>query len=287
MGENKLEDDLVIPTFLKRTGKAKLEDVFPVTDWVPIRKASQKDPSEEKITNVQDNIRYKISNMIADIDDIVDDNIFDFNLYDHLIKVDFPASMTGRLADHYEPIANELNEALEGKDPELKEGYRSYTKKQLRNIAGLYTNIVDNARRYATTQKKQRKATVRKAKPADKQITKLKYQKEAIEYKVTSITPSKIVGASEIWLFNTKYLTISVIRAIDRGGLKVKGTSILNYDEATSMTKKAGRKIEEYIKVLIDGGKRDLNKLMDNITTKPSAFTNRTSENTIIMRILT
>ena len=51
------------------------------------------------------------------------------------------------------------------------------------------------------------------------------------ENKIASISPSKIVGAEVLFLFNSKTNQLSYYHARDRGGLEVKGTSILNFDE--------------------------------------------------------
>lgn len=257
-----------------------------------IETVDEDDESEEdeKASNVQDHIRAKVSSMIADIDDMIDkcwvSKVWNIKLYDQLLAVEFPASMANRIANHYRPKAEEIQSAYDNNDPEIKEGYAGYSKIELRDMSNAYTSIVNDAERYAITQKKQRKSRKLKVQSVDKQIKDLKYLKDSSQYKISSANPAKLIGASEVWLFNTKYLTITVMRAIDRAGFKVKGTSILNYDENKSMTKKAGRKIEEYLKILVEGGKRDLNKLMDTINTKPAMFTNRTSENTIIARII-
>jgi hypothetical protein len=77
---------------------------------------------------------------------------------------------------------------------------------------------------------------------------------------------------------------LTVFRAIDRGGLQVKGTSIINYDEKNSFTKRTGRKPEEYLKKVLEGGKIVLRKLMDDMKEAPLAY--RINENTILLRII-
>ena len=79
-------------------------------------------------------------------------------------------------------------------------------------------------------------------------------------------------------------LIVSVFRAIDRGGLQVKGTSIINYDEKSSMSKSCGRKPEEVLSKIQNGGKIILRKLMDELkSNKP--LQQRMNENTILMRV--
>ena len=76
---------------------------------------------------------------------------------------------------------------------------------------------------------------------------------------------------------------MTVFRAIDRGGLQVKGTSIINYDENNSVTKRTGRKPEVYVDKVLNSGKVVLRKLMDELKNDaPLAY--RINENTILLK---
>ena len=126
----------------------------------------------------------------------------------------------------------------------------------------------------------------RKPRPVsvEKKLKSFKYQKEDNTFKIASINPEKVIGAQELWTFNTKYKIVTVFRAIDRGGLQVKGTSIIGYDEKNSASKGCGRKPEEILSKLQNGGKIILRKLMDELKTdKPLQY--RINENTILVRV--
>jgi hypothetical protein len=120
----------------------------------------------------------------------------------------------------------------------------------------------------------------------EKKLKNFKFQKEDNTFKIASVNPEKVIGAQELWTFNTKYKTLTVFRALDRGGLQVKGTSIINYDEATSVTKRTGRKPEVYVDKVLNGGKIVLRKLMDELKNDaPLAY--RINENTILLKVVT
>ena len=133
--------------------------------------------------------------------------------------------------------------------------------------------------------KKVRKPRKPRAVSVEKKLKNLKYQKENNEFKIASINPEKIIGAQELWTFNTKYKIVTVLRALDRGGLQVKGTSIIGYDEATSMSKGTGRKPEVVLDKLQNGGKIVLKKLMGELKTD-KALQYRINENTILMKVI-
>lgn len=232
--------------------------------------------------NIQDFIREKVSDTIGNIECLIDKGE-PFNLYEILLKEEFPARYASRIVDYYKPELQEFRDALV--DDEVKEGYRGYTRPMLKALEAKYLAIIEDAERYGNMQKVARKPYKKRAPKLDKVLKTFKYQKECPEYKVVSIDPSKILDKEEVWLFNTKYLTLTVLRAIDRGGLKIKGTSILGYDEKNSMTKKIGRKTEETLKKLLDGGKRVANKIMSEINATQLEANNRCGENTIILKV--
>jgi hypothetical protein len=229
-------------------------------------------------------MREKQNDIIGDIEQLLDSNAV-FSLYEWLKGRQIPAAYCPAIISHYAPVLDELLEALEGKDEQLKEAYRHYTKKQLKERIEFFNSLITDAERYGSVTKKTR--APRKPRPVsiEKKLKNLKFQKEDNSFKIASINPEKIIGCQELWTFNTKYKTLTVFRAIDRGGLQVKGTSIINYDESNSFTKRTGRKPEEYVKRVLDGGKIVLRKLMEELKSDaPLAF--RINENTILMKVV-
>jgi hypothetical protein len=106
--------------------------------------------------------------------------------------------------------------------------------------------------------------------------------------KLASIPPEQIVGAQELWTYNTKYKILTLFKALDRGGLDVKGSSIIKYDETASKSKTVGRTEAaktSTIDTVLNGGKVALRNLMNTQKTdKPLAY--RINENTILLRIV-
>jgi hypothetical protein len=145
--------------------------------------------------------------------------------------------------------------------------------------------MIDDIQRYGNVTKKVRKPSKPRTISMEKKLKSLKYQKENNDYKIASINPEKIIGAQELWTFNTKYKIVTVFRAIDRGGLQVKGTSIINYDEKTSMSKGTGRKPEIVLDKIQSSGKIVLRKLMEGLKAD-KALQARINENTVLMKVI-
>jgi len=246
---------------------------------------------EKKETpNIQQKIKDKASDLIGEIEGIVDEHIFKggdmkFSLYDWLKANEVPAMYAPKIAEFYRPWLIELCEAHEGKDPDLKEGYKHLNKKQLEARIKFFNTMIEDCERYGDVVKKTRAPRKKKTVSVEKKLKNFKFQKESPEYKIASLPPERIVGANELWTFNTKYKTLTVFRAQGPAGLNINRSSIIGYDEQTSVTKRTGRKPEYFVDKVLNGGKIVLRKLMDEAKSEaPLAF--RINENTIILKVV-
>jgi hypothetical protein len=246
------------------------------------------EPNENKqddkvVVSVQQRMREKASDLIGDIEQLIDSGE-QFSLYDWLKARNVPAAYMQIIVNYYAPWLDELLEAFEGPDAQLKEAYSHLTKKQLRDRVTFFSKIIEDAEKYGSVTKKTRAPRKPRTVSIEKKLKNLKFQKEDKTFKIASVNPEKIIGAQELWTFNTKYKTLSVFRALDRGGLQIKGTTLIGYDEQNSFTKRTGRKPEEYVKKVLDGGKLVLRKVMEGLKDAPLAF--RINENTILLRVI-
>jgi hypothetical protein len=235
--------------------------------------------------SIQDRMKDKLSDIIGEVEALIDSGE-SFSLYDWLKANEIPAMYASKIAEYYRPIETEMRLALipKGQDGYL-DGYENWTKPQIRARAEFYGKIVSDAERYGDVTKKTRAPRKPRAVSAEKLLKNLRYQKESNEFKLASINPEMIIGAQELWTFNTKYKVITVFRALDRGGLTVKRSSIANYDEKTSISKGTGRSAEKIVDKLQNGGKIVLRKLMEELKTdKP--LQERINENTILVRVI-
>jgi len=248
-----------------------------------------KEETPKNVISIQDRIKERAHDIIGEIEGMIDDYIYndqDFSLYTWLQSNNIPASYANSIVSKFSPVLEELIEAYEGKCEQLKEGYRHLKKTEIKKLIEFYNTLIEDAERYSSNTKKVRTSRKPRTVSVEKKIKNLKYQKEDQTYKIASISPEKIIGAMELWTFNTKYKTITRLVAIDRGGLQVKGTSISNYCESTSTTRSMGRKDpNEIVKRILEGGKLVLRKIFDDFKTeKPLAY--RINENTILLRVV-
>ena len=245
--------------------------------------------SPKQVISIQDRMRERMHDILGEIEGLIDDYIHkneEFSLYTWLQSNNIPAAYATSIVSKLAPVLEELIEAYDGQDPQLKEGYRSYKKSEIKRLIDFYNTMCEDASKYANVTKKTRAPRKPRVQSLEKKLKSFKYQKEDNTFKIASINPEKIIGSQELWTFNTKYKTLTVFRAQDRGGLDVKGTSIIKYDEKVSVTMRTGRKPEEAVKQTLEGGKLVLRKI--SVEFKNHApLQSRINENTILLRVLT
>jgi len=235
------------------------------------------------VVSIQDRIIEKSREIGGEIDGQIDEFVMSG------CPANFKISMNGistpvakLLADFYRPLLAELQEALEGNDEQLVEGYSNFTKPQLKRFISLIETIIGNceqAKKVAV-----RKPRARKAKPAGEIVKNLKFKKEDTELGIKSISAPTIVGSNELWVYNTKYRKLQVYRAIEGGMLTVKGTSILNYDTKTSGSKTL-RKPAEQLKPMMMMSKRPMNAAYKLIKGTEASPNGRINEECILVKV--
>jgi hypothetical protein len=107
---------------------------------------------------------------------------------------------------------------------------------------------------------------------------------EAKEFDVKSVKAVEVVGAQQLWTFNVKYRTLTVYNAIGPSGLSVKGTTIIGYDEKTSIVKKL-RKPNDILKALSGATKVSLRKFMDTVKAVSKPANGRINKDTVLVRV--
>ena len=239
--------------------------------------------------NIQDRIREKASEEAGEIEGLVDDFIIGGcksapDMQSYLKSKDLSSVVQKRMCEVFIKRSKEFEEVMNTSDADIKEGYSNFSKVQLRKVKEFYDAIVAETNRGAE-KKPTRKARKVKEKPASVVASKVQYMKDFAELNLKSILPEKIVGANQVWLYNTKTKLLGMYNADNAKGLTIKGTTIQNFNVETSIGKRL-RKPDVAIKQVLDGGKIVLKKLLDGLTTKPAELTGRINSDTIIVRVI-
>ena len=188
------------------------------------------------------------------------------------------------IREFYTRDLEELQEAATTKDEQLKEAYSHLSKIQLRKITAFYQEIVSACEMLAQEAKVNRKPKAKKAVPAEKIVAKLKYKKADEPLKLVSINPADILGAKELWTYNTKSRKLGKYIASEFADLGVKGTSIINFDEHKSVQKTLRKPIDQ-LKEFKAAGKVALRKFLDDINAVDTKMNGRINEEIMLLKV--
>ena len=261
-----------------------------------IRNVMQKEVEEVSVkvdttptVSIQERLREKVAEIAGDLEGAIDDyieNDFTNPASPFAIMQDRAKGVHAqRLIEQFKKRRIEFDEVLHTKDAELKEGYGNFTKTQLKKVVALCDAIITDAMKIAGEAKVNRKPRKRKQKSADELVAKLNYCQEFVELKLKSVTPKEVIGAMQVWVYNTKTRKLGCYHAEDAGGISVKGSSLLNFNETKSVQKKL-RKPEVTLPEVLKGGKIYLRSAIDNIKAVDSALTGRINGDTILVRCI-
>ncbi|MEX0598703.1 MAG: hypothetical protein WD512_19625 [Candidatus Paceibacterota bacterium] len=88
-----------------------------------------------------------------------------------------------------------------------------------------------------------------------------------------------------MWIFNKKTRMLGIYNATGPVGLTVSGSTIKNFDEKESISKKL-RKPESILKEVLESGRITLRKIIGSINSKENVLTGRINGDTILLRII-
>lgn len=246
---------------------------------------------EAKKETIQDRLREKFSEVVGEIEGAIDeyfDSKKEFDTYKFLQASGLPAQFAAKIPEIYERHIAELEEYLEGKCPQLLEGYKHLGKRGAKDAIKFYQSIIDGANAYKTAKIATRAKPKRKPVSPEKLVRNLKYLKEFPALKLNSIDPRDIIGCTELWVYNTKTRKLGRFHANTHGdmvitSLGVKGSGITGFSESLSVCKTL-RKPQEVIDKFKISGKPQLRKFLDSIKSVETKLKARISPETILLR---
>ena len=271
---NKQIDTVV--SFGKINIESTVEEV--VSDAPAVKK---KNPSEL--------LREKTLGVLGEIEGFIDEHLDgsldkNFSLYTHLKGIDAAAQTARDIAKAYREMEAELTELIVEKTEDLVEGYSHLTLSQQKKLLKLVSGFISDSEKFVLSKKATRKPRAKRATPATKQAEKVIYQKESTDYKITSTSPAHIVGATEVYLFNTKTRVLKYLVTDKREGFIISGTSIKNYDKELSFKKKL-RKPEETIDSINKVTRIRALKAFKALKTAETPTDARINSDTIILKV--
>lgn len=206
----------------------------------------------------------------------------EFDIKEYIQKNNVKGILTKKIGEWFKTKSKELQVALSGSDKDVSVAYEFIGKRKLKKLVEFVSNIVAACDTMAVISRTARKPRIRKAQPPSKIVAKMKYMKTFSELSMKSIDPSKIVGSSQVWLYNTKLRRLFKYESLDGQELSVKGTTLLNWNPEKSGSKIV-RKPEVQLKNAGSMTKRPLLNLFNSINATVGKASGRVSEDYIIV----
>lgn len=236
---------------------------------------------------IQDRLAEKTADTIGEIegmfDEIVKNTKPNFKPYDFLTANKVPQAQLPKYREVFEQRKIELEAAQNKLDAQLVEGYKHYKAADFKRIIGWLDLVLLALDEYRQVKQATKKARVKKAPSKEKIISKLKYAKDYKELKLVSISPAEIIGATELWIYNTKSRKLGKYVAEAHSQLSVKGTSIINFDSDKSVCKTL-RKPEDKLKEFNKAGKILLRKFLDEIKATETKLNGRINTEIVLLK---
>jgi hypothetical protein len=138
--------------------------------------------------------------------------------------------------------------------------------------------MIDSLEKYRVAVAPKRK---KKALTASKVVGKVKYAKVFPELKLKSVNPEKLVGATEVWLYNTTTRSLSYYTSMS--GMSVSGTTLKDFDFAEQ---RKLRKPEDQLPMMEKSRKgKWVSKYNEVVKTKGSTPSGRLNSVTVILKV--
>ena len=248
----------------------------------------------QNVISIQDRIQQKADREIAEIEYLLDQYVlvnrtFKFNWEAYLKSRDTSSVVAEKISKFFVEEAKEVQGLIDvwATDEYVREEWGHFTKGELKKWKSFLDDLILQS--HIISQAKPVRKRKTKEKPALQLVKNLNYASESDAYfkdlHLKSISPTKIIGAIQLWVYNVKTKKLGVYHAEDVRGLSVKGSTIQNFNATTSVSKTL-RKPNDTIPTLLDAGKVKLRNILSELKTKEKVLTGRINSETILLRAL-
>ena len=238
-----------------------------------------------KIPTIQDRLNEKTSELLGELEGHFDDVCLgksDLKHYDFLVSNNVVQSQLSKYEQLFAKHRAEFEAAQAKQDEQLVEAYKHVKAADYKRIYAWLDELQKAIEQYRGVKKATKKLRVKKSPTKEKLIARLKYLKDDKTLKLVSINPVDIIGAQELWVYNTKTRKLGQYIAATSSGLAVKGTGIENYTAKSAS--KTLRKPEQQLMEFMKAGKVQLRKFLDSVKATETLLNGRINADVILLK---
>ena len=253
-----------------------------------------KEEVESTKKNVQEIMREKAREAAGELEGMLDEfhlagspTKHTYHPIDEVSKKNVLPQHISMLTEVWNKKLNEMENVLLGKDSQLVDGYSHYSKHQLKNTVKFIELVLSDLNSYISIKKSAKAPRARKAIPVEKIVSKLKYLKvfkdAATKLDLISISPVKLHGSSEAWVYDTAKRKLHHFVADEYSKtFTVKGNTLLGFDTAQSEVKTLRKPAEQLNE--ITGSKPIARKFFKDIKAVSTVPNGRFNSSMIILK---
>lgn len=260
------------------------------TKFKELKLKVQPEPTQvaKKVVSVQDHMEAQANKHAAEFDAAIDDFCMyatsEFDAKSYLVSNSISANVAKRIATKITPYLTEAEEAYAKNDEQLEEGYSLFTRPHLRKYIEFIREMVAACNVASAQIKVTRKPRKRKEKSAAALASRVRYKSQDDAYNLISVEPAKIVGATEAWIFNTKYRKMFKYASMEGSTLTIKGATIKNFDIEVSGGKVI-RKPDKFFAEFLIANKRTMSKVFEAVNAATARATGRLNSDCVIVKV--
>lgn len=238
---------------------------------------------------IQDRLNEKTAEVIGELEGLYDEvslkNKVSTKIYEFLTKNTVPQSQLGKYEALYNARKTELLAAQAKEDKQLVEAYAHLKVTDFKRMLTFIDDILSAIEQYRGVKKATKALRKPKVISKEKQVGNVKYMKEDKDLKLISVSPASIIGAKEVWCYDTKVRKLYCYVADSlTGPLGIKGTTLTGFDEVKSVGKTI-RKPADQLKEFIKAGKVQLRTFLKDIKATEVIGSGRINANMILLKV--
>ena len=254
------------------------------------KKKQAEKKTNEIVLTIQEKITRKINNTIMQElleleDKWIDGEDATINIYD---RFKFHG-LTNTAISHVKPMIEgwllDYEDAYHKRCDQAVEGYSHLKRSVLNHRIKVCKEMLSDLDRIKSASKASRNVKVKGSVAIDKQVAKVQYKKEDSDFKIVSINPIQIPNKHRLYTFNCKYKVISEYVTDSPSGFIISGSTIKNFNKATSRAVTL-RKPDELLPMFLTKTPKQIDVGWKDLTTKTFVPNGRINKDTILLRVL-
>jgi len=198
---------------------------------------------------------------------------YDPEVYNLLVQMEYRPSDVRAALNNMVALQDEL------RDPTAKEGYDHLTRTKKSNYIAFLDKIIEDSHIYLRNSRASHKPRKKKTKTNEQLVARVHWQAEERPLRLVSVAPEGIIGATECWLFNTRYHSLTYLT----GKLSIKGTTVIGFDPKLSKMKKLRK--PELLADTVSGARNYILNFFQTLKTKEYAATGRLNNQTMVLKV--